>query len=56
VCSARAVAQGLRFRSVETTVRDLLAWHEQRPAEQKQKLRAGLTPEREAELLKKLPG
>ena len=37
------------------TVRDLMAWHEQRPAEQKQKLRAGLTPEREAELLKKLP-
>jgi 2'-hydroxyisoflavone reductase len=55
VSSARAVAKGLRFRSVETTVRDLLAWHEQRPAEQKQKLRAGLTPEREAELLKKLP-
>lgn len=55
VSSARAVAKGLRFRSVETTVRDLLAWHEQRPAEQKQKLRAGLTPEREADLLKKLP-
>jgi hypothetical protein len=36
-------------------VRDLLAWHEQRPAEQKAKLRAGLTPERETELLKKLP-
>jgi 2'-hydroxyisoflavone reductase len=55
VSSARAVAKGLRFRSVETTVRDLLAWHEQRPAEQKAKLRAGLTPERETELLKKLP-
>jgi 2'-hydroxyisoflavone reductase len=54
VSSARAVARGLRFRDVETTVRDLLAWHEQRPAEQKKKLRAGLTPEREAELLKKL--
>ena len=53
--SARAVAKGLRFRDLETTVRDMLAWHEQRPAEQKQKLRAGLTPEREAELLKKLP-
>ena len=55
VSSARAVGKGLRFRRLETTVRDLLAWHEQRPAEQKQKLRAGLTPEREAELLKKLP-
>lgn len=55
ISSARAVAKGLRFRDLETTVRDTLAWHEQRPAEQKQKLRAGLTPEREAELLKKLP-
>jgi 2'-hydroxyisoflavone reductase len=55
VSSARAVSKGLRFRTLETTVRDLLAWHEQRPAEQKQKLRAGLSPEREAELLKKLP-
>lgn len=55
VSSARAVGKGLRFRDLQTTVRDLLAWHEQRPAEQKQKLRAGLTPEREAELLKKLP-
>jgi 2'-hydroxyisoflavone reductase len=54
VSSARAVAQGLRFRTLETTVKDTLAWHEQRPAEQKAKLRAGLTPEREAELLKKL--
>ncbi|HEX7116397.1 MAG TPA: SDR family oxidoreductase [Steroidobacter sp.] len=54
VSSARAVAQGLRFRDPETTVRDTLAWHEQRPAEQKAKLRAGLTAEREAELLKLL--
>lgn len=54
VSSVRAVAQGLRFRDLETTVKDTLAWHEQRPAEQKAKLRAGLTAEREAELLKKL--
>ena len=54
VSSVRAVAQGLRFRNLETTVKDTLAWHEQRPAEQKAKLRAGLTAEREAELLKKL--
>lgn len=54
VSSARAVAQGLRFHDLETTVKDTLAWHEQRPAEQKAKLRAGLTAEREAELLKKL--
>jgi 2'-hydroxyisoflavone reductase len=54
VSSARAVAKGLRFRDLETIVRDTLAWHAKRPAEQQQKLRAGLTPEREAELLKML--
>lgn len=56
VSSARAVAQGLRFRDLETTVKDTLAWHEQRPADQKAKLRAGLTAEREAALLKQLKG
>jgi hypothetical protein len=35
-------------------VRDTLTWHEQRPLEQKQSLRAGLTPDREAELLREL--
>lgn len=54
VSSARAVEKGLRFRDLDTTVRDTLAWYEKRPAEQKQKMRAGLTAEREAELLKKL--
>lgn len=54
ISSARAVGKGLRFRVLETTVRDTLAWHEQRPLEQKQSLRAGLTPDREAELLRKL--
>lgn len=54
VSSARAVANGLRFRPLETTVRDTLAWHRKRPTEQQQKLRAGLTPQREAELLKAL--
>jgi len=50
----RAIAKGLRFRDVATTVADTLAWHRTRPPEQQQKLRAGLTPEREAELLSKL--
>jgi 2'-hydroxyisoflavone reductase len=54
VSSARAVEQGLRFRDLETTVRDTLEWHNKRPAEQRQKLAVGLTPEREAELLKQL--
>ncbi|HEY5809672.1 MAG TPA: NAD-dependent epimerase/dehydratase family protein [Povalibacter sp.] len=52
VSCARAVAKGLRFRELNTTIADTLAWHKQRPPEQQQKMRAGLTPEREAELLK----
>jgi len=54
VSSARAVAKGLRFRTLDTTVRDTLAWHAKRPAAEQQKLRAGLTTEREAQLLKGL--
>jgi len=54
VSSARGVAKGLRFRTLETTVRDTLAWHKTRPAQEQQKLRAGFSPEREAELLKAL--
>ncbi len=53
VSAEAAVAKGLKFRTVETTVRDTLAWQKTRPAE-KQKLRSGLSPEREAELLKAL--
>ena len=54
VSSARAVSRGLRFRPLETTIRETLAWQNARPAEQQQKMRAGLTAQREAELLKKL--
>jgi 2'-hydroxyisoflavone reductase len=43
--------QGLKARPLEATVRDTLAWHETRPAERKAALRAGLTPEKEAEIL-----
>lgn len=51
---ARAVAAGLRFTPLEKTVADTLAWHRTRPPEQQRTLRAGLSPEREAELLAKL--
>jgi 2'-hydroxyisoflavone reductase len=54
VSPAWAVAKGLRFRDLNTTITDTLTWHRSRPAEQQQKLKAGLTPEREAELLGKL--
>ena len=36
------------------TIRETLDWQKSRPPD-KQKLRSGLTPEREAELLAKLP-
>jgi 2'-hydroxyisoflavone reductase len=54
VSSARAVEHGLRFRDLETTMRDTLDWHRQRPADQRDKLAVGMTAEREAELLKLL--
>jgi 2'-hydroxyisoflavone reductase len=47
----RSIAEGLRSRALDETVRDTLAWHETRPPERKATLRSGLAPEREAELL-----
>ena len=49
VSNARAVAAGLKFRSIEDTVRATLEWHSTRPAEYV--LRAGLDAEREAKAL-----
>ncbi|HUH14012.1 MAG TPA: NAD-dependent epimerase/dehydratase family protein [Longimicrobiales bacterium] len=49
---ARALEQGLTFRPLADTVTDLLAWHATRPEEERgPQLRAGITPEREAEAL-----
>ena len=56
VSSARAVERGLRFRSLEVVLRDLLSWHAQRPIEQRQTLRLGFTPEREAQLMEEVTG
>jgi len=53
VSPARARKKGLKFRSLDTTIRDTLAWQKTRP-EDKQVLKAGLTMEREAALLAKL--
>ena len=53
VSPARARKKGLKFRSLETTIRDTLEWQKTRP-EDKQLLKAGLTMEREQELLAKL--
>lgn len=49
--AGRALAAGLKVRSLPDTVGDTLAWHLSRPAEQQAKLKAGLTPEREREVL-----
>ena len=51
---ARSFAAGLRFRPVEETARDTLAWWNTLDEKRRSKLRAGLSPEREAELLAKL--
>jgi 2'-hydroxyisoflavone reductase len=52
VSNARAVKQGLRFRPVTDTAKDTVAWFKTLPADRQAKPRAGLTPERETEVLK----
>jgi len=47
----RALAKGITFRPFAVTALDTLEWHRTRPAEAQEKMRAGLTPEREAEVL-----
>ena len=51
VSNERAIAAGLTFRPLATTVQDLLAWFHSLPAERQAKPRAGITREKEAELL-----
>ncbi|MFZ4661360.1 MAG: NAD-dependent epimerase/dehydratase family protein [Caldilineaceae bacterium] len=46
----KAIQAGLQFRPLATTVRDTIDWHQSRS--EPHQWRAGLTPEREAELLK----
>jgi 2'-hydroxyisoflavone reductase len=48
----RAIAKGLTFRPLAETARDTLTWFKAQPKERQEKLRAGLTKEREAEVLK----
>ncbi len=47
----RALDKGLTFRPLADTAKATLEFHESRPADRKAKLRAGVTPEREAEVL-----
>jgi len=48
---SRALAKGLTFRPLAETARDTLAWFKSQPQDRQSHLRAGLTPEREAEVL-----
>jgi 2'-hydroxyisoflavone reductase len=52
VSNARAIAAGLTYRPFAVTVADLMTWFRSQPADRQAKLRAGITREREAELLK----
>src|SRR5215471_17016276 len=48
---SRAVSKGLTFRPLASTAKDTLEFYESEPEERKAKLRAGLAPEREKEVL-----
>jgi 2'-hydroxyisoflavone reductase len=47
----KATAAGLTFRPLAATVTDTMAWWKTLPAERQGKLRAGIAPEREAQVL-----
>ncbi|UQA59424.1 SDR family oxidoreductase [Polyangium aurulentum] len=52
ISSKKAIERGMRFRPLDETVKDTLAWYDTLPEERRsKKMRAGLTPEREAEVL-----
>lgn len=48
---SRAMQQGLSFRPLAATAADTLAWFQAQPAERQAKLRAGISAEREKEVL-----
>jgi 2'-hydroxyisoflavone reductase len=51
VSIARALAAGLRFRPLSDTARDTLAWWNGLPAERRARLKAGISREREKQVL-----
>ena len=48
---SHALAKGLTFHPLTETARDTLAWFKSQPQDRQSKMRAGITPEREAEVL-----
>jgi len=51
VSNKRAIAKGLTFRPLVETARDTLAWFKAQSQDRQSHLKAGLTPEHEAEVL-----
>ena len=51
ISSAKAIAAGLTFRSVAATAKDTLAWFKTLPEDRRGKLQAGITMDKEKELL-----
>ena len=51
VSNKAAIAKGLTFRPLAETARDTLQWFKAQPKPRQEKIRAGLTKEREAEVL-----
>ena len=49
--NAAAVAKGLTITPIGKTVQDTLAWHLARPTEEREKLKAGIAPEKEAAVI-----
>jgi 2'-hydroxyisoflavone reductase len=49
--NAAAVAKGLTITPIAKTVDDTMAWHLTRPAEEREKLKAGIAPDKEARVL-----
>jgi len=49
--NAAALAKGLKISPLKKTVDDTMAWHLTRPAEEREKLKAGIAPEKEAAVL-----
>jgi 2'-hydroxyisoflavone reductase len=49
--NAAALAKGLKISPLEKTVDDTMAWHLTRPAEEREKLKAGIAPEKETSVL-----
>lgn len=50
--NARAIDAGLTFSSIEDSARDTLAWLREQGADRQARLRAGITPDREASVLR----